>query len=89
MPQASSVEPFYPFYCSMGPLPIITVLAFERMKSFKICKAAFNLACSIIARRGLVEEFLATDIWPLSDGWKPVEIVREKVDWYPFPVPYP
>lgn len=37
----------------------------------------------------LVEEFLATDIWPLSDGWAPTEIVMETVVWYHKPVPFP
>jgi hypothetical protein len=49
----------------------------------------FHLASTIIGGRDLIEEFAATNIWPISLGWAPREIVSFNVNWVAQEVPFP
>jgi hypothetical protein len=41
----------------------------------------FHLASTIVGGRDLIEEFVAANIWPISHGWAPREIVSFNVNW--------
>jgi hypothetical protein len=53
------------------------------------CMVAFNVVCSCISTRDLVQEHIAFKVWPLIDEWEiPKEVddgssqSAEKVVWY-------
>jgi hypothetical protein len=52
-----------------------------RTLGFKSCENAFFVASTILGGRDVIEEFVAVEVWPLSEGWKPSEIVSLDVDW--------
>jgi hypothetical protein len=39
--------------------------------------------------RDVIEEFIAAEIWPISYGWAPTEIVTFNVNWATQEVPFP
>jgi hypothetical protein len=43
----------------------------------------------ILGGRDVIEEFVAAEVWPLFEGWKPSEIVSVDVDWASQTVPFP
>jgi hypothetical protein len=53
------------------------------------CESAFHLASTILGGRDIVEEFVAAQIWPMSYGWAPNEIVHFNVNWASQEVPFP
>jgi hypothetical protein len=53
------------------------------------CENAFHLASTILGGRDIIEEFVATRIWPISYGWAPTEIVNFNVNWAAQEVPFP
>jgi hypothetical protein len=57
--------------------------------SFKNCENAFFLASTIFGGRDAIEEFVVADVWLLSDGWKPTNIVFLDVDWAMQQVSFP
>jgi hypothetical protein len=56
----------YPLSCTMTPLNYLTEVTFECGPA-DANVAVFTEAASIIGGRDAVEEFLAYDLWPLSD----------------------
>jgi uncharacterized protein YktA (UPF0223 family) len=61
----------------------------HRVVSFKNCENAFFLASTILGGRDVIEEFVATRVWLISDGWKPANIVHLNVDWATQQVSFP
>ena len=53
----------------------------KRVPGFKPCVEAFMTACQVCGGRDVVEEFLATKIWPLSAGWAPRGFERKRFCW--------
>jgi hypothetical protein len=49
----------------------------------------FHLASTIVGGRDLIEEFVAANIWLISHGWAPREIVNYNVNWVTQEVPFP
>jgi hypothetical protein len=49
----------------------------------------FHLASTIVGGRDLIEEFIAANIWLISHGWAPTEIVNFNVNWAAQEVPFP
>jgi hypothetical protein len=47
------------------------------------------LASQIIGGRDIIEEFVAANVWPISYGWAPTEILLYNVNWAPQEVPFP
>jgi hypothetical protein len=47
------------------------------------------LAGTILGGRDIIEEFVAANIWPISYGWDPTEIVAFNVNWVAQEVPFP
>jgi hypothetical protein len=43
-------------------------------------KACFTLPSTIVGGRDLIEEFVVANIWPISHGWAPIEIVSFNVN---------
>jgi hypothetical protein len=54
----------------------------HRAIGFRNCENAFHLAGTILGARDIIEEFVAAEIWPISYGCAPTEIVGFNV---PFP----
>ena len=50
----------------------------KRAPGFKPCVEAFMTACQVCGGRDVVEEFLASGIWPLSAGWAPQGFERKR-----------
>jgi hypothetical protein len=53
------------------------------------CESVFHLASTILGGRDIIEEFIAAQIWPISCGWPPNEIVHFNVNWAAQEVPFP
>jgi hypothetical protein len=47
------------------------------------------LAGTILRGRDIIEEFVAAEIWPISYGWAPTEIISFNVNWATQEVPFP
>jgi uncharacterized protein YktA (UPF0223 family) len=61
----------------------------HRAVGFRNCESAFHLAGTILGGRYIIEEFVAANIWPVSYGWAPTEIVTFNVNWAAQEVPFP
>jgi hypothetical protein len=53
------------------------------------CESAFHLASTILSGRDIIEEYTAVEIWPISHGWAPKEIITFDVNWVTQEVPFP
>jgi hypothetical protein len=49
---------------------------------------AFHLASTILGGRDIIKEFVAAEIWPISHGWAPNEIMYFNVNWATQEVPF-
>jgi hypothetical protein len=47
------------------------------------------LASTILGGRDIIEEFVAAEVWPISHGWAPTEIVNFNVNWVAQAVLFP
>jgi DNA-directed RNA polymerase subunit N (RpoN/RPB10) len=61
----------------------------HRAVGFRNCENAFHLAGTILGGRDIIEEFVAADVWPISYGWGPTEIVGFNMNWAAQEVPFP
>jgi hypothetical protein len=61
----------------------------HRVAGIRNCESAFHLAITILGGRDLIEEFVTANIWPISHGWAPTEIVTFNVNWAAQEVPFP
>jgi hypothetical protein len=52
----------------------------HRAAGIKNCESAFHLASTILGGRDIIEEFVAAEVWPISYGWAPTEIVNFNVN---------
>jgi hypothetical protein len=55
---------------------------------FEGCESAFLLANTILGGRDVIKEFVAAEVWPISDGWQLANIVFLDVDWSSQQVPF-
>jgi hypothetical protein len=82
--------PAYLLYSPMAPVSAISTASYNgRTLGFKSCENAFFLASTILGGRDVIEEFVVAGVWPLSDDWKPSDIVFLDVDWATQKVPFP
>jgi hypothetical protein len=66
----------------IAPLTAVNVGRYnQRALGIRSCESAFHLASTILGGRDIIEEFVAARIWPISNGWSPVEIVHYNVNW--------
>jgi hypothetical protein len=56
---------------------------------FRNCESAFHLASKILGGRDIIEEFVTANIWSISYGWAPTEILFFSVNWAAQEVPFP
>jgi hypothetical protein len=62
--------PTHPLSSPIEALTAMTTADFNhRAVGIRSCENAFHLATTIIGGRDIVEEFVATRIWPISCGW--------------------
>jgi hypothetical protein len=61
----------------------------HRAVGIKNCESSFHLASTILGGRDLIKEFVAADIWPISHGCPPTEIVNFNVNLAAQEVPFP
>jgi hypothetical protein len=52
----------------------------HRAAGIRNCESAFHLAGMILGGRDIIEEFVAAEVWPISYGWAPTEIVSFNVN---------
>jgi hypothetical protein len=82
--------PACPLSCSIEALTAVNAAEFNhRAVGIRNCESAFHLASTILGGRDIVEEFVAADIWLISYGWAPNEIVYFNVNWATQEVPFP
>jgi hypothetical protein len=82
--------PACPLSCSIESLTAVNAAEFNhRAVGIRNCENAFHLASTILGGRDIVEEFVAAEIWPISYGWAPSEIVYFNVNWATQEVPFP
>jgi hypothetical protein len=76
--------------CPVAPLAAVNVAKFnQRALGIRSCENAFHLASTILGGRGIIEEFVAARVWPISSGWSPAELVYYNVNWADQKVPFP
>jgi hypothetical protein len=61
----------------------------HRVVGIRNCENAFHLASTILGGRDIIEEFVAAEVWLISCGWAPNEIVYFNVNWATQEVPFP
>jgi hypothetical protein len=82
--------PAYPLSCSIAPLTAVNTADFNhRAVGIRNCESAFHLSSTILGGRNIIEEFIAAQIWTISCGWAPTEIVHFNVNWAAQEVPFP
>jgi hypothetical protein len=61
----------------------------HRVVGIRNCESAFHLASTILGGRDIIEEFVAAEVWPISCGWAPTEIMNFNVNWATQVVSFP
>jgi hypothetical protein len=73
--------PAYPLCSPIEALTATCTASYNhRVARFRNCESAFHLAGMILGGRDIIEEFVAAEIWPISYGWAPTEIVSFNVN---------
>jgi hypothetical protein len=76
--------------CPIAPLAAVNVGKYnQRALGIRSCESAFHLASTILGGHDIIEEFVAVWVWPISNGWSPVELVYYNVNWADQKVPFP
>jgi hypothetical protein len=52
----------------------------HRAVGFRNCENAFHLAGTTLGGHDIIEEFLDVEVWPISYGWAPTEMVGFNVN---------
>jgi hypothetical protein len=82
--------PAHPVSCPIEALIAVNTTEYNhRAVGIRSYENAFHLASTILGVRYIVEEFVATRIWPISYGWAPNKIVHFNVNWAAQEVPFP
>jgi hypothetical protein len=82
--------PANPFRTPIEALTAVSTASYNhRAIRIRDCESMFHLASTIIGGRDLIEEFVAANIWPISHGGAPREIVSYNVNWATQEVPFP
>jgi hypothetical protein len=81
--------PAHPFSTPIEALSAISIASYNhRAAGIRNCESAFHLASTIIGGCDIIEEFTAAQVWPISYGWAPTEIVNFNVNWAAPEVPF-
>jgi hypothetical protein len=82
--------PAHPFSTPIEALTAISTASYNhRAAGIRNCESAFHLVSTILGGRDIIEEFTAAQVWPISYGWAPTEIVNFNVNWAAQVVPFP
>jgi hypothetical protein len=82
--------PARPFSTPIEALSAISTASYNyRAAGIRNCESAFHLASTIIGGRDIIKEFTTAQVWPISYGWAPAEIVNFNVNWAAQEVPFP
>jgi hypothetical protein len=80
----------YPLSRPIAPLTAVNTAELNhRAVGIRSCESVFHLASTILGGRDIIEEFVASRIWPISCRWAPTEIVYFNVNWAAQEVPFP
>jgi hypothetical protein len=73
--------PTHPFYSPIEALSAISTASYNyRVAGIRNCESAFHLASTIIGGHDIIVEFTAPQVWPISYGWAPTEIMNFNVN---------
>jgi hypothetical protein len=73
--------PAHPLSTPIQALTAICTAPYNhRAAGIQNCENVFHLASTILGGRDIIEEFTASQIWPFSYGWAPIEIVNFNVN---------
>jgi hypothetical protein len=73
--------PANPFYTPIEALTAISTASYNHQAvGIWDCESMFHLASTIVGGRDLIEEFVAANVWPISHGWAPTEIVSFNIN---------
>jgi hypothetical protein len=79
-----------PFSTPKEALTAVSTASYNhRAIDIRNCESMFHLASTIVSGRDLIEEFVAANIWPISHGWTPREIMSFNVNWATQEVHFP
>jgi hypothetical protein len=82
--------PDYPLYSPIKAVNATCTASYNHHAvGFSNCESAFHLASTILGGHDVIEEYTAAEIWPISHGWAPTEIVTFNVNWATQEVPFP
>jgi hypothetical protein len=82
--------PSHPLSSPIETLTAVCTAAYNhRAAGIRSCENVFHLASTILGGCDIIEEFTAAQIWPISYGWAPTEIVNFNVNWATKEVPFP
>jgi hypothetical protein len=82
--------PAHAFSTPIEALTAICTASYNhRAARIRNCKSAFHLASTILGGHDIIEEFTTAQVWSVSYGWAPTEIVNFNVNWAAQEVPFP
>jgi hypothetical protein len=82
--------PAHPFSTPIEALSAICTASSNHLAAgIRNSESAFHLASTILGGRDIMEEFNAAQVWPISYGWAPTEIVKFNINWAAQEVPFP
>jgi hypothetical protein len=81
--------PTHPFSTPIEALTAISTPSYNQHTArIRNCESALHLASTIVGGRDIIEEFTAAQVWPISNGQAPTEILNFNVNWAVQPVPF-
>ena len=81
---------YYPFAAKVEEFKHVSKADFRRTSaSYKECYSAFASAASVVGGRDLIEEYLATKVWPLTRDWLPGAFSKVQFDGLKDKLPFP
>jgi hypothetical protein len=82
--------PAHPLSSPIEALTVVCTAAYNhRAAGIRSCENSFHLASTILGGRDIIEEFTTAQIWLISYGWAPTEIMDFNVNWATQEVPFP
>lgn len=78
------------FAATIAPIDVLTTPSFTQSSVVSKCEAAYRAAAKCIIGRDLVEEYIASAMWPLlAEFSKPFKLEEKTVSWKNSPLIYP
>jgi hypothetical protein len=81
--------PAHPLSVPIEAVTAICTASYNRRAAgIRNCESAFHLASTILGGHDIIEEFTAAQVWSISYGWAPTEIVYFNINWAGQEVPF-